>query len=510
MINLLLSKKIDYFGGIGMKEVIIIGSGFGGLSAAAILARDGYKVTVIEKNDQPGGRASVYQENGFFFDMGPSWYLMPDVYEKFFQDFNKKPEDFFKLEKLDPMYRIFFYEDKVFDISADIEKNYELFDTLEDRGGEKLKEYLQSSRELYEFSVNEMLTKDYRSILDLLNGKLLLKAPKLRLWENLQHFVDKRFESEEARKILEYAIGFLGGSPANTPSFYHLVSHADLTLGVWYPQGGMRKIVDAVYELAKSYGAEFVFNEPVELMEVHENKVKRVITDDMVYEADIIVMNADYHHGEMDLLSPENRSYDKDYWDKRVLSPSAMVIYLGVDRKVKSLAHHNLFLNKDWEEGFNAVFDPDSIAWPNNPSYYVNVPSLTDESAAPDGKDTLYILVPLASGLKDSPSDREKFYQVIMEDLEGKIGENIRKDVVVKKIFAMDDFKKCYNAFKGTAFGLTHTLTQTALFRPAHQSKKVENLYYTGQYTHPGIGVPMTMISSQIVAREIQEKYHHP
>ena len=488
-------------------QILIIGAGFGGLSAAALLARDGFDVTVIEKTEQPGGRASVYAEKGYNFDMGPSWYLMPDVYEKFFSDFDKKPEDFFILKNLNPLYRIFYYDMKVFDISADIEENYKLFDSFEENGGKKLKEYLKSSQELYDFSVNEMLYKDYRSVLDLLSGKLLLKSTKLRLWENLQHYVNNQFKSDEARKILEYAIGFLGGSPANTPSFYHLVSHADLTLGVFYPQGGMREIVKAVKELAESYGAKFIFNEPVKFLEVHDHIIKRVITSKGVYEPDLVVSNADYHHTEIDLLTPENRTYDVNYWDKKVLSPSAMVIYLGIKRKVDGLAHHNLFLEKDWEDGFNAVFNPKMVAWPKNPSYYVNIPSLTDKYAAPDGCETIYILAPLAPGLEDTPELREAFYNLIMDDLELKLGDKIRQDVVVKKIFALTDFEVRYNAFKGTAFGLAHTLDQTALFRPAHKSKKIRNLYYTGQYTHPGIGVPMTMVSSQIISKEIKEKY---
>jgi len=248
----------------------------------------------------------------------------------------------------------------------------------------------------------------------------------------------------------------------------------------------------------------------VELLEVHGNRVKRVITDKAVYEPDLVVVNADYHHGEVDLLTPENRSYDENYWEKKILSPSAMVAYLGVNHRVEGLAHHNLFLERDWEDGFNAVFNPEIAVWPENPSYYVNVPSLTDDTAAPPGCDTLYILAPLAPGLEDTPQLREAFYQRIMDDLETKLNDNIRDVVVVKRLFALNDFQDRYNAYKGTAFGLTHTLDQTALFRPAHQSQKVKNLYYTGQYTHPGIGVPMTMVSSQMVAREIKEKYGRP
>ena len=244
----------------------MVGSRFGGLSAAALMAKDGHNVTVIEKNEQPGGRASVYSKDDFYFDMGPSWYLMPDVYEKFFAEFNKKPEDYFELVRLDPSYRIFFADEKVVDVASDLEKNYKLFDELEEGGAQKLKDYLEESKEMYDFSIEEMLYRDYKSILDFLNGKLILKGYKMHIWENLQHYVNKQFKSDEARKILEYAIGFLGRSPANTPSFYHLMSHVDLTMGVWYPQGGMRKVVQGIYQLAESYGVEFRFNEPVELL----------------------------------------------------------------------------------------------------------------------------------------------------------------------------------------------------------------------------------------------------
>ncbi|QUH22670.1 phytoene desaturase [Methanobacterium alkalithermotolerans] len=485
-------------------EIIIVGAGFGGMSAGALLSRDGHEVTILEKNEQPGGRGSYFEDKGYYFDMGPSWYLMSELYDNFFQEFDKKAEDFFNLEKLDPSYRIFLDKKRVWDISANLEENYQLFDGFEENGGEKLKKYLQSSKELYEFSLEEMLYRDYNSILDLLNGKLLFKGYKLRLWENLQHFIDRQFESEEARKILQYAIGFLGGSPENAPSFYHLVSHSDLNLGVWYPQGGMRKVTQGIYELALSQGVNFHFQEEVELLEVHEDRVKRVISNEGFYEADVVVVNADYAHSELDLLKPPYQSYDEKYWESRTISPSALVAYLGIDSRVENLAHHNLFLNKDWDSGFEAVFNPDKKAWSEDSSYYVNVPSLTDDSAAPEGGETIYILAPLAPGLEDSDTLREKFLNQILDDLEEKIDFNIQDKVVVKKIFALNDFKTRYNAYKGTAFGLSHTMDQTALWRPAHKSKKVENLYYTGQYNHPGIGVPMTLVSSQILSQEIR------
>lgn len=488
-------------------KIAIIGSGFGGLSSAALLAKDGYEVSVFEKNEQPGGRASVYSDAGYTFDMGPSWYLMPDVYEKFFSAFGKKPEDLFDLKRLDPSYRIFFGNGDVADVVADLEKNYALFDSFEENGGEKLREYLASAKEMYDLSINEMLYRDYRSILDFFDGRLIMEGSRMHILENLDTFVNRHFASDKAKKIVEYSIGFLGGAPKNTPSFYHIMSHIDMTLGVWYPEGGIRKVARSIYDLARDNGATFFFDEPAVRIEVNGNRAERVVTTKGAYDADVVIVNADYPFSEMHLLDERHRTYPAKYWEKRVIAPSAFVIYLGVTKTFDALAHHTLFLDKDWANSFDQIFDPAKAAWPKTPSYYVNVPSKTDTTAAPEGCETLFILVPLAPGLEDTPELREAFCEKILDHLESAIGEPVRDAVAVRRIFALDDFKERYNAYKGTALGLSHTLLQTALFRPAHKSKKVKNLYYTGQYTHPGIGVPMTLISSQIVARELNEEF---
>jgi len=488
-------------------KVAIVGSGFGGLSAAALLARDGFEVQVFEKNEQPGGRASTYKELGYTFDMGPSWYLMPDVYETFFAEFGKTPQDYFPLQQLDPAYRVYFGHQKVADVPADIEQTYALFDSFEPGGAEKLQRYLASAAEKYDLSINELLYRDYRSVLDFLSGRLIMEGAKLHVFENLDSFVNRYFESDEAKKIVEYSIGFLGGSPKNTPSFYHIMSHIDLTMGVFYPEGGMRAVVGALHRLAAEQGAQFLFDEPVTRILVEDGTATGVETTKGSFEADIVLVNADYPWSELHLLDDRHRTYDAAYWEKRVLAPSAFVAYLGVNKRFEGLAHHTLFLDEHWEEGFDTLFDPAKAAWPERPSYYVNVPSRTDPTAAPEGCDTLFILVALAPGLEDTPERREAFYARIMDDLERKLGEPVREAVEVKRIFALEDFANRYNAYHGTALGLSHTLFQTALWRPSHKSKKVENLYYSGHYTHPGIGVPMTLISSTMVAKELADRH---
>lgn len=487
---------------------IVVGAGFGGLAAAALLARNGFDVIVLEKNGQPGGRARVWREKGYTFDMGPSWYLMPDVFEKFFAEFGKSPEDFYKLIRIDPSYRIFFADGTKMNVSASLEDNLELFDSLEEGGGEKLREYLEKAERHYNLAMDELIYREYSSLLDILSGRLVLEGFRMPLFGNIEGFIGKTFSSEKAKRILEYSIGFIGGSPRNTPALYYIMNHVDFKLGVWYPdEGGIGRVVDAIHTLAVEHGARFEFNTPIRKIDVLGRKARRVITDRGEYEADFFVVNADYPHSELELLEEPYRTYDEGYWEGRVIAPSALVLYVGIDKKLEALEHHNLYLAEDWETGFETLFDPKKAAWPETPSYYVNVTSKTDSTVSPEGGETLFVLVPLAAGLEDTPELREKYYSKVMGHLEGLAGEPIIGREVVKRIYCVDDFRRDYNAYKGTALGLTHTLRQTALFRPSHHSRRVENLHYTGHYTHPGIGMPMAIISSQILCKTLAEKY---
>lgn len=488
------------------KTAIVVGSGFGGISAATLLARDGFEVTLLEKNEQPGGRASVWKEKGFTFDMGPSWYLMPDVFENYFSEFNKKPEDYMKLKRLDPSYRVFFSKDEVVDIPTNLEKTKEIFEGFEPGAAEKLDKYLESAKFQYDIAMRDFIYKEYKHLHNFLKPELIVKGTKLHLFDKLDSYAKRYFKSDKIRKILEYTIVFLGGTPYDSPALYSLLSHVDFDLGVWFPMGGgMGVLVNAMVKLAEEQGVTFKYNTPVEKIIVENKKAVGVKTAEGEHRADVVVINADYAYAEMNLLDEEHQSYKQKYWEKKKIAPSGLIMYLGIDKKIESLTHHNLYFQPHWEEHFADIFQHPS--WPEDPSYYVSCVSKTDPSVAPKDHENMFILVPVAADLDDSEENREKYAERTLKHLEELIGENIRDHLVVKRIFTHRDFTERYNAYKGTALGLAHTLSQTAVFRPTHQSKKVKGLYYTGHYNHPGIGVPMVMISSQILSELIKKDY---
>jgi phytoene desaturase len=489
------------------KKIIVVGAGFGGMSLAALLAKDGNEVTVLEKNDQPGGRAIVWKEKGFTFDMGPSWYLMPDVFENFFAEFGKKPQDYYKLLRLNPAYRVFYNKDEIVDVSPNLEQNLALFERYQKGGREQFKKYLEAAEYQYNIAMNEFIYKEYSHLWDFLSLRLLLKGSKLHIFTSLDEYAKRYITDSKMRKILEYTMVFLGGTPFDTPALYSLMSHVDFNLGVWYPDGGFGALARAFQRLATEQGVSFRFNSEVEKIEVNGNKVTGVKTSKDSMNADVVIANADYHHVETNLLDQQNQTYTEQYWEKRAIAPSALLMFLGVRGKINAFAHHNLYFAPQWEDHFQTIFHEPK--WPEDPSYYVSCPSKTDPSVAPTNDENLFILVPVAAGLPDTKKTREKYFNKIMDHLETLTGENIKERLIVKRLFAHEDFTKMYHAYKGTALGLAHTLKQTAIFRCSHQSKKVKGLYYTGHYTHPGIGVPMVIISSQIVAQQIRNSYDH-
>lgn len=485
------------------KTVIIIGAGLGGLTLACLLRQQGYKVTVFEKNSHPGGRINSWRSKGFLFDLGPSFYQMPEVFDSFFEKFGKKTTDFYKLIRLNPSYRMFFGKNDKIDVSSILKENYKLFESYEKGAGDKLKQFLAQAKYQYDTSMKYFLYKDYKSIFDFFNWKLLREGHKLHVFDSMDKFTKRFFKNDRLQKILQYTLVFLGGSPKRTPAIYSLMAHVDFNLGVWYPEGGMSKISAGIEVLGKSLGVNFKYNKSVDKIIVENGLAKGVVVDKKNYYADLVVANADYQHVESKLLPQKYQTYSKKYWESRILAPSAFIILLGLNKKLKNLSHHNFFLENDWIKHFDQIFEDPK--WPDKPSIYVCAPSKSDSSVAPKNNENLFILVPVASGLTDNKAIREKFYDKVISSIEKTLDENITDSIIVKRIFAHKDFEQIYNAYKGTALGLSHTLLQTAFFRPSHTSKKVKNLYYTGHYTHPGIGMPVQFISSQIVADLIKE-----
>ena len=483
------------------KSVIIIGSGFAGLSAASFMAKEGWKVTVLEKNSTPGGRACQLKEQGFTFDMGPSFYWMPDVFERYFNQFGKKVSDYYQLTRLDPSYRVY-WSDGYTDLPADYKALRDVFESLEPGSGSMLDKYLREAAYKYEVGVNKLVYKPSRSLTEFMDWQTISGVFRLEVFTSIKKHIYKYFKHSKLRQLMEFPVLFLGALPQDTPALYSLMNYADIKGGTWYPEGGMYAIVDGMYRLALELGVQFKFDEAVSKIEVSGSSAKEVVTNKGRYTADAVISGADYQFTETRLLSPEYRSYSDRYWDKKVMAPSCLMYYVGLNKKLKKPVHHALFFDVPFDQhGVEIYKDP---KWPTEPLFYVSVSSATDPSVAPAGQENIVFLVPVASGLEqDTEELREKYFQLIARRMEKHLGESILDSVVYKKTFSVSDFVKDYNSFRGNAYGLANTLMQTAIFRPSCQSSKVKNLFYTGQLTVPGPGVPPSLISGEVVAKQV-------
>lgn len=486
-----------------MKRVAVIGSGFSGLSAATCLAREGFDVTVIEKNDSPGGRARKFDAHGFMFDMGPSWYWMPDVFESYFNHFGKTTADYYTLHRLDPSYRVYFGHDDHLDIPSGVPALTELFERIEPGSGVHLKKFLEEGKYKYDVGINDLVYKPGLSVTELLDVNLIKGVFKLHVFQSVSTYVRRYFRDTRLIQLLEFPVLFLGAAPQKTPALYTLMNYADMALGTWYPMGGMYKIVEGMTRLATEQGVKFQFSSPVSAIAMNGTKARGLMVNDALQPYDYIIAGADYHHVEQTLLPENYRRYTEAYWQKRVMAPSSLIYYIGVNKRLKNLLHHNLFFDQDF--GIHAREIYDQPGWPTNPLFYVCCPSQTDNTVAPEGHENLFILIPVAPGLTDTEEVKERYYQLIMDRLEKLTGQSVRDHVVYKRAYAHSDFITDYHAFKGNAYGLANTLLQTANLKPSIENKKVSNLFYTGQLTVPGPGVPPSLISGRVVARHVAD-----
>ncbi|WP_245328246.1 phytoene desaturase family protein [Hymenobacter aquaticus] len=490
------------------QHVLVIGAGFAGLSAATCLAQRGYRVTVLEKNEGPGGRARVFQAEGFTFDMGPSWYWMPDVFEKYFGRFGRKVADYYDLVRLDPSYQVIFGAEDAVDIPAKMAELRQLFEHYEPGSAARLDEFLKQAAYKYQVGINRLVYAPSRSLLEFADPKLLVDMVRMDVLQSMHKHVRRFFQNPKLLQLVEFPILFLGATSENTPALYSLMNYADLALGTWYPKGGMHQIVQGMVKLAQEQGVVLEYNQEVQEITVENGRATGVRTAAGFRAADVVVAGADYHHAEQHLLQPEHRHYDEAYWNKRTMAPSSLLFYLGINKRLPKLRHHNLFFDEDFRQHAHEIYEEPQ--WPSKPLFYVSAPSQTDPTVAPAGCENLFLLIPVAPDLADPDETRERYYHQIMDRLERHVGETIRDAVVYKRSYAHRDFIADYHSYKGNAYGLANTLRQTAILKPTLKSKKVSNLYFTGQLTVPGPGVPPSLISGQVVATEVEKEQGGP
>lgn len=493
-----------------MKKAVVIGAGFSGLSAATFLAKEGWNVSIIEKHAMPGGRARKFTSHGFTFDMGPSWYWMPDVFERYFACFGKKVADYYSLIRLDPSYRIY-WEKEFIDVPADYDQLKILLERMEPGSAVKLQSYLKQAQYKYEVGMHRLVQKPGQSWTELIDADVIKGIFKLDVFSSMRKHVYKYFKNQQLRQWLEFPVLFLGALPQHIPALYSLMNFADIKSGTWYPENGIYSVVQAMYDLAMEKSVQFFFNENVTAIKAVGNIVNKIETIDepgnkKVYEADVVIASADYHFVEANLLPAHLRSYSEAYWNKRVLAPGCLLYYVGLNKKINNLQHHSLFFDADFEKHGHEIYV--SKQWPDDPLFYVCATSVSDKKVAPYGCENLFFLIPVASGLTgDTEELRDKYFKKIFSRFQKKIDENLSENIIYKKSFGPQDFVYNYNAYKGNAYGLANTLMQTAFLKPSCRSKKVKNLFYTGQFTVPGPGVPPSLISGEVVANEVLKTF---
>jgi len=483
-----------------IKKIAIIGSGFSGLSAAAFSAKSGHEVHVFEKNSSLGGRARQFTtDNGYVFDMGPSWYWMPDIIEDFFKDFDRKTSDYYELVSLNPQFEMVF-SDEILAIPQDYSEMKNLFESIEKGAAKKLDEFMNDAQYKYEVGMKDFVTKPCHSWLEFVSPKIAKSALKLDLLSNFHRFVRKYFSNTKLIMLMEFPVIFLGAAPKDIPALYSLMNYGGYKLGTWYPMGGFYKVIEAMYQIGKEQGVKFHLNSTVEEIKIKNGKAGSIVVNGTEIEFDTIIASSDYHHTE-NLIQKEYKNYDEEYWKKKTFAPSCLIYYLGFKEKVPNLKHHTLFFENDLDLHTNEIYE--NKKWPTKPLFYTCCPSKTDKNVAPANGENIFLLMPVATGIDDNEETREKYFLEMIQRLEKHTkSSDLLSKIEYKKSYCINDFKKDYNAYEGNAYGLANTLNQTAVLKPSLRNKRVKNLFYTGQLTVPGPGVPPSIISGKIAATE--------
>ncbi|WP_297508581.1 phytoene desaturase family protein [Flavobacterium sp.] len=484
------------------KEIAILGSGFSSLAAACYLAKAGNTVTIYEKNNTIGGRARQLKRDGFTFDIGPTWYWMPDVFERFFADFGKKPSDYYELIKLNPAYQVYFGIRDFITIGDHLDTIAATFESHEKGAGRRLKEFMKIAQDNYDIAIKDLVYRPGESPLELITLQTATRVGQF--FSNISRDIRKIFKNPKLIAILEFPVLFLGAKPSDTPSFYSFMNFADFGLGTWHPKNGMYSVILGMEQLARELGVTIHTNAPVTKIEVIQKTATGVWVNGSLKEVDIVLSGADYHHSEQ-LLEPQYRAYSESYWNKRTFAPSSLLFYVGLNKKLDRVEHHSLFFDVNFDAHAAAIYDHPE--WPKEPLFYASFPSKTDDNVAPVGQEAAIFLIPLAPDLEDTEALRELYFDKIITRLEQLTEQSVREHILFKESFCVNDFINDYNSYKGNAYGMANTLLQTAFLRPKLKSKKVKHLYFTGQLTVPGPGVPPSLISGKLVS-ELIEKYN--
>ncbi|GGG65201.1 phytoene desaturase family protein [Epilithonimonas arachidiradicis] len=487
------------------KKIAIIGSGFSGLSAAAYASKTGHEVHVFEKNNSLGGRARSFKtDNGYTFDMGPSWYWMPDIIENFFNDFGKKASDFYQLVSLNPQFEMVF-SDGLMAIPESYEEMKNLFEKTEKGAGKMLDDFMEDAQYKYEVGMKDFVSKPCHSWLEFVSPKIAKSALRLDLLSNFHQFVRKYFSNPKLITLMEFPVIFLGAAPKDIPALYSLMNYGGYKLGTWYPLGGFIKVIEAMAKIASEQGSQIHFNSNVDKIITDNKQVSGIVVNGRKIDFDVVIASSDYHHTEQKMLPENLRNYNENYWKKKTFAPSCLIFYLGFNEKIPNLKHHTLFFENELELHTKEIYNDKK--WPTKPLFYACCPSKTDKNLAPENCENVFLLMPIATGIEDSSEMREKYFLEMIARLEKHTNStHLLSKLDYKKSYCIDDFISDYNAYEGNAYGLANTLSQTAVLKPSLKNKKIKNLYYTGQLTVPGPGVPPSIISGKIAATEANKK----
>lgn len=494
-----------------MSKIAVIGAGFSGISAATYLGAAGHEVHVFEKNSSPGGRArQLHTHNGYTFDMGPSWYWMPGVFERFFADFGFEVEEFYQLQLLDPSFEVVFPGKEKLSVPEDYEELRQVFETIEAGSAMQLDKFMAEARYKYEQGMEKLVYMPGLSLSEFADMDLVKGALRLQVFSSFSKHVRKFFKNPKLIALMEFPVLFLGAMPQDTPALYSLMNYAGLKLGTWYPEGGFGTVIKSMVNVAEAQGVRFHYDSPVKKISAEGGYVRALEFEDKTLNFDAVIAAADYQHVEEKLLPKGMQNYREGYWQKKTFAPSCLIYYLGFTERIPELEHHTLFFDEDlYDHSVEIYKEP---KWPTKPLFYVCCPSQTDPTVAPEGHENLFMLMPLAPGLEDDDETREKFFKIMMDRLENQIGRSLKRYIDYKQSYCVSDFVTDYNSYKGNAYGLANTLQQTAILKPKIRNKKLSNLFYAGQLTVPGPGVPPSLISGKIAAqqviKELKKKKH--